>query len=134
MIAEKTSIVRTRDIMQQGVEFIDGMTTTKEAIATMRSKKVSALLVKKRNLEDAWGIVAIQDLIREIIIPGRLPKDVNVYEIMTKPVITIPADMDIRYVARLFYRIGIRRAPVEDQGELIGMVSLSSLILDNDLF
>jgi len=134
MIAEKTSIVRTRDVMQQGVEFIDGMTTTKEAIATMRSKKVSALLVKKRNLEDAWGIVAIQDLIREIIIPGRLPKDVNVYEIMTKPVITIPADMDIRYVARLFYRIGIRRAPVEDQGELIGMVSLSSLILDNDLF
>ena len=78
MIAEKTSIVRTRDVMQQGVEFIDGMTTTKEAIATMRSKKVSALLVKKRNLEDAWGIVAIQDLIREIIIPGRLPKDVNV--------------------------------------------------------
>ncbi len=134
MIAEKTSIVRTRDVMQQGVEFIDGMTTTKEAIATMRSKKVSALLVKKRNLEDAWGIVAIQDLIREVIIPGRLPKDVNVYEIMTKPVITIPADMDIRYVARLFYRIGIRRAPVEDQGELIGMVSLSSLILDNDLF
>ncbi len=134
MIAEKTSIVRTRDVMQQGVEFIDGMTTTKEAIATMRSKKVSALLVKKRNLEDAWGIVAIQDLIRGVIIPGRLPKDVNVYEIMTKPVITIPADMDIRYVARLFYRIGIRRAPVEDQGELIGMVSLSSLILDNDLF
>ena len=134
MIAGKTSILRTRDVMQQGVEFIDGMTTTKEAIATMRSKKVSALLVKKRNLEDAWGIVAIQDLIREIIIPGRLPKDVNVYEIMTKPVITIPADMDIRYVARLFYRIGIRRAPVEDQGELIGMVSLSSLILDNDLF
>jgi CBS domain-containing protein len=120
--------------MQEGVDFIDGMATAKEAIATMRSKKVFALLVKKRNLEDAWGIIAIQDLIRGVIIPGRLPKDVNVYEIMTKPVITIPADMDIRYVARLFYRIGIRRAPVEDQGELIGMVSLSSLILDNDLF
>lgn len=134
MITEKTSIVRTRDVMQQGVEFIDGMTTTKEAIATMRCKKVSALLVKKRNLEDACGIVAIQDLIREVIIPGRLPNDVNVYEIMTKPVITIHADLDSRYVARLFYRNDIRRAPVEDQGELIGMVSLRSLILDNDLF
>jgi len=134
MIAEKTSIVRARDVMQQGVVFIDGMTTAKEAIATMRDKKVSALLVKKRNPKDAWGIVAVQDFIRGVIIPGRLPKDVNVYEIMTKPAITIPADMDIRYVARLFYRVGIRRAPVEDQGELIGMVSLSSLILDNDLF
>jgi len=134
MIAEKTSIVRTRDVMQQGVVFIDGMITAKEAIATMRDKKVSALLVKKRSPEDAWGIVAVQDFIRGIIISGRLPKDVNVYEIMTKPAITIPADMDIRYVARLFYRVGIRRAPVEDQGELIGMVSLSSLILDNELF
>ncbi|NOR06107.1 MAG: CBS domain-containing protein, partial [Deltaproteobacteria bacterium] len=43
-------------------------------------------------------------------------------------------DMDIRYVARLLYHAGIRRAPVEDQGELVGMVSMSSLILDNDLF
>jgi len=42
--------------------------------------------------------------------------------------------MDIRYVARLIYRAGIRRAPVEDHGELIGMVALSSLILENDLF
>jgi len=134
MIAEKTSIVRTRDVMQQGVVFIDGMITAKEAIATMRDKKVSALLVKKRNPEDAWGIVAVQDIIRGVIIPGRLSKDVNVYEIMTKPAITVPANMDIRYVARLFYRVGIRRAPVEDQGELIGMVSLSPLILDNDLF
>jgi CBS domain-containing protein len=53
---------------------------------------------------------------------------------MTKPVITVPADMDIRYVARLIHRAGIRRAPVEDGGKLIGMISLSSLILDNELF
>ncbi len=50
------------------------------------------------------------------------------------PIITVPADMDIRYVARLIYKVGIRRAPVEDGGELIGMISLSSLILDNELF
>ena len=84
--------------------------------------------------DDAWGIVALQDLIRGVLIPGRFSKEVNVYEIMTKPVITVPADMDIRYVARLLYHAGIRRAPVEDQGELVGMVSMSSLILDNDLF
>jgi len=53
---------------------------------------------------------------------------------MTKPIITVPADMDIRYAARLIYRAGIRRAPVEDKGEIIGMISLSSLILDNELF
>ena len=78
--------------------------------------------------------MVVQDFIKEVIITGRSPDAVHVYEIMTKPVITVPAVMDIRYVARLIYRAGIRRAPVEDGGELIGMISLSSLILDNELF
>jgi predicted transcriptional regulator len=53
---------------------------------------------------------------------------------MTKPVITVPGDMDIKYVARMLYRAGIRRAPVEECGNLVGMISLDSLILENELF
>ncbi len=134
MVADGTKIVRARDVMHKGIISIDGMATAREAIVKMRSEKVSSLLVKKRKNDDAWGIVVVQDFIKGMIIPGRSPDEVNVYEIMTKPVITVPADMDIRYVARLIYRAGIRRAPVEDEGELIGMISLSSLILDNELF
>ena len=113
---------------------IDGMATTKEAVSKMRDKNVSALLVEKRHEDDAWGLIAIQDMIKGVIIPGRAFEEVNVYEIMTKPIITVPADMDIRYVARLIYSAGIRRAPVEEKGELIGMISLAALILDNKLF
>jgi CBS domain-containing protein len=131
---DSTSIIRARDVMHKGIVSIDGMATAREAAAKMRSERVSSLLVKKRHTDDAWGIVVVQDFIKGVIIPGRSPAEVNLYEIMTKPIITVPADMDIRYVARLIYRAGIRRAPVEDGGELIGMISLSSLILDNELF
>jgi len=110
------------------------MATAREAAAHMRSEKVSSLLVEKRHTDDAWGILVVQDFIKGVIIPGYSPDEVNVYEIMTKPIITVSADMDIRYVARLIYRADIRRAPVEDNGELVGMISLSSLILDNELF
>ena len=134
MVPDSTAIIRARDVMQKGIVSIDGMATAREAAAKMRSEKVSSLLVKKRHADDAWGILVVQDFIKGVIISGRDPAEVNVYEIMTKPIITVPADMDIRYVARLLYRSGIRRAPVEDGGELIGMVSLSSLILDNELF
>ena len=131
---DSTSIIRARDVMHKGIISIDGMATAKEAAAKMRSEKVSYLLVNKRHDDDAWGILAVQDFIKGVIIAGRSPAEVNVYEIMTKPIITVPADMDIRYVARLIYRAGIRRAPVENGVELIGMISLSSLILDNELF
>jgi len=125
----KTPIVQAKDIMRQKMVAIDGMATVREAIAKMRSENVTALIVNKRDPSDAWGIVTVPDLVREVIAPGRPPDDTNVYEIMTKPVITVPPDMDIRYVARLLCRIGVRRAPVEAQGELLGMISLSDLVL-----
>lgn len=134
MVSDNTKIVRAKDVMQKTVTSIDGMATAKEAVAKMREQRINNLLVEKRHPDDAWGIIVVQDLIRGVILPGRSSEEVNVYEIMTKPVITVPADMDIRYVARLLYRAGIRRAPVEEGGELVGMISLSSLVLENELF
>ncbi|HCY84416.1 MAG TPA: histidine kinase [Desulfobacteraceae bacterium] len=134
MNEKKQRIIRAEDVMRQNMVFIDGMATAREAAAAMKTHQVYCLLVKKRHPDDAWGMVAVQDLVRGVLVPGRSPEEVNVYEIMTKPVITVPAKMDIRYVARLLYRAGIRRAPVEESGDIVGMVSLSSLILENDLF
>ena len=134
MVTEDIKTVSTRDVMHKQILTVDGMATAREAAARMRSERVFSLLVEKRHAHDAWGILVVQDLIKGVLIPGRSPDDVNVYEIMTKPIITVPADMDIRYASRLLYRAGIRRAPVEDKGEIVGMISLSSLILDNDLF
>ena len=125
------AVIRARDVMHRGVVSIDGMATAREAAAKMRGEKVASLMVNKRHADDAWGILVVQDLVRGVILKGRSPVEVNVYEIMTKPVITVPGDMDIKYVARMLYRAGIRRAPVEDCGELIGMISLDSLILEN---
>ena len=134
MEIDKKSIIRAREVMQKAIVTIDGMATAKEAAAKMKKAKTFCLLVNKRHPDDAWGIVVVQDLVKGVIISGRSPEDVHVYEIMTKPIITVPADMDIRYVARLIYRAGIRRAPVENDGDIVSIVSLSSLVLDNDLF
>ena len=134
MVSDNTPIIRARDVMRQGIVSIDGMATAKEAAEKMRSENVAYMLVDKRHPDDAWGILAVQDLVTGVMIPGRSSTEVNVYEIMTKPIITVPADMNIRYVARLIHQAGIRRAPVEDTGKIIGMVSLYSLVLDNKLF
>jgi len=134
MEPDSGTIIRAREIMHKGIITIDGMATAREAAAKMRAENVPCLLVEKRHKDDVWGILVVQDFIEGVLLKDRSPAEVNVYEIMTKPIITVPADMDIRYVIRLIYRAGIRRAPVEEGGELIGMVSLSSLILDNELF
>ena len=126
-------IIRVKNVMYEEVMSIDGMSSAKEAAAMMRSSKVTELLVAKRTDDDAWGIVTVLDLIKSVIAPGRDAETVFVYEIMTKPVITIPAEMDIRYAIRLIQRVGIHRAPVEQMGEIVGMITLSSLIMDKDI-
>lgn len=119
-----------KDVMLPKVVFVDGLATAKEAVELMRKEKVDALFVKKRSDKDAFGIVVVADFIREVIIPNRKFEDVNVYEIMTKPVISVPATMNIRYVPRLLMKANIRIAPVEQNGEYLGVVSLSSLIIE----
>ncbi|EKD35346.1 MAG: hypothetical protein ACD_75C01948G0008 [uncultured bacterium] len=134
MATSSDNIIRGKDVMSTRIISIDGMATAREAAALMRKEQVHSLLVGKRHADDAWGLVSVQDIINGVLIPGKQANEVNVYEIMTKPVLSVPADMDIRYIARLLHRVGMRRAPVEENGKLIGMVTLSSLVLDHDLF
>ena len=133
-MSNKRSYQSAKDVMTKKVIMIDGMITAKEAVDLMKKEKVESLIIKKRNPQDAYGIVNIHDFIKGVIIKDKTSEEVNVFEIMTKPVVSIPADMDVRYVASLLTNIGVRMAPVEENGEFIGMVSLSDLVLDNLLF
>ena len=130
----KRNFQSAKEVMTKEIVFVDGMATAKEAVELMRQEKAEALIVKKRHQQDAYGIVLVHDFIKGVIISDKTSEEVNVFEIMTKPVISVPANMDVRYVANLLMQVGLRMAPVEENGEFIGMVSLSDLILDNLLF
>jgi CBS domain-containing protein len=59
----------------------------------------------------------------------RAPERVNIYEIMTKPALTVSPNMDIRYCARIFSRFDLSRAPVVEHGEVVGVVSYTDMVL-----
>lgn len=130
----KRSFQSAKEVMTKKIVFVDGMATAKEAVELMRKEKVEALIVEKRHPQDAYGIVVIHDFIKGVIIADKTSEEVNVYEIMTKPAMCVPANMDVQYVANLLTKVGFRMAPVEENGEYIGMVSIADLILDNILF
>ena len=49
---------------------------------------------------------------------------------MSKPVISVHPDMDIRYTARLFGQFGLAVAPVIDNGEVVGTVTYTDIVLE----
>ena len=88
------------------------------------------MIVSKRDENDAFGIVLLADIAREVLARDRAAERVNVYEIMSKPVIPVEADMDVRYVARMFQSFGLSNAPVIENDKVIGVVSYTELIFD----
>ncbi len=131
---KKRSFQSAEDVMVKNIILIDGMATAKEAVEIMRKEKVESLIVDKREPNDSYSIVNIHDFIKGVYLIDKTSEEVNVFEIMTKPVISVPANMDSRYVAKMLTNIGVREAPVEKNGEFVGMISLSDLIIDNLLF
>ncbi len=122
-------IIRVRDVMKNKFDMIDGMATIKEALSAMKHIETKSLLVNKRNDNDEYGILLISDIARHVLAKDRSPDRVNVYEIMSKPVVSIDPDMDIRYCARMFDRFNLSRAPVLENGEVIGIVSYTDMVL-----
>ena len=123
------ALVRVRDVMRTDFEIVDGMTTIADALRRMQQTGAEALIVDRRHANDEYGLLLISDIARHVLGRDRAPARVNAYEIMAKPVVSVDPDMDIRYCARLFARFDLSRAPVVQQGEVIGIVSLTDLVI-----
>ena len=127
---DKTKIIRVRDVMKTSFGTIEGEATISDALNMMKSVGTSVLVVKKRHEDDEFGLITSADIARKVLAKDRAPGRVNVYEIMETPVISVSPDMDIRYCSRLFSNYNLVRAPVLENGEIIGMVSPNALVLD----
>lgn len=122
-------VIRIRDVMKTDFDLVDGMESVKSALQKMRYVETKCVLVDKRHKDDEIGILLLSDIAREVLAKDRATDRVNVYEIMTKPVVTVNPEMDIRYCARLFDNFNISRAPVIENGKIVGVVSLTDMVL-----
>ena len=122
--------IRVRDFMVTELYSIDRLATVAEAMALMKRHNVSSLVVDPRNDDDELGLIVVADIARGVIADDRSPERVNVYEIMSKPLLTLPEDMLVKYAVRLLARFGLSRAVVVDHHRrAIGMVTLRDLIM-----
>ena len=121
-------VIKARDVMHTGHLEMDGMATVKEALDAMKASGSSVVIVSKRDEHDAFGIVLLSDIVKRVLAKDRPSQRVNVYEIMSKPVISLDPDMDVRYCARLFDRFGLANVPVIEGGKVLGIVSYRELV------
>ena len=122
--------LRVRDAMTSSLRTIEAMATVANAIKVMQEAKVSSLVVERRDDTDEFALLAMLDIAREVVAKNRAAERVNVYEIMSKPVLTVPVDMQVKYAVRLLVRFGLSRAlVVGEQRKPVGIVTLRDMVL-----
>ncbi len=124
-----TELVRVKDVMKTQFDLIHGIETVADALRQAQHLDTECLLVERRNENDEYGIVLLADIAKKVLGADKAADRVNVYEIMSKPVVSVDPDMDIRYCARLFERFGLTLAPVIENRSLIGVVSYRDIVL-----
>ncbi|MEO0375569.1 MAG: CBS domain-containing protein [Cyanobacteria bacterium P01_A01_bin.17] len=124
-------MMKASEIMTREVVSIQGSATVADAVKMMKDKSLRALIVEPRYEGDPYGIVSETDIVSKVAAFGHDPKQMRVYEVMTKPCIVVPPDLGLEYVARLFANTRIRRAPVVE-GKLLGVISVSDILRKGD--
>ncbi|MCP4273893.1 MAG: CBS domain-containing protein [Gammaproteobacteria bacterium] len=117
------------EVMKPDIRKVNGLTSVKEAIDIMREAGTGSLIIDKRDKKDEYGLISIGDLSATIVARDLAPERVSVYEIMSKPVLSVESDMNIRYAIRLVTRFKISRALVLQDGRAVGIVSLRDMVL-----
>lgn len=126
----KQKVIKVRDVMREQPLEIEGLVTVKDALREMQAHKSEMAIVKKRDEHDAYGLILLSDIVKKVLAKDKAPDRVNVYEVMSKPVVPVDPELDVRYCARLFNRFGLSNAPVIKEGKVVGVVSYSELVFN----
>jgi len=129
MSLEKRKIIRVSEVMKTEVDIVDGMMTVADALKSLKYPDTRTIIVDKRHEDDEYGVVMFRDIALRVLAPNLSPDRINIYEVMSKPVISVTPRMDIRYCTMLFDNFGLSRAPVIDDSRIVGLVSYTDIVL-----
>ena len=118
------------EVMTTEIISIDATATVHDATALMREHHTSSIVVNRRDETDEFGLIVVSDIASKVLAENLSPKRVNVFEIMSKPVITLATEMNIVYAVRLLSRLKLGRALVIDhERNPLGIVTLRDMVL-----
>jgi CBS domain-containing protein len=115
------------DLMTKDVATIRSSATIAEAMKLMRERGWRSLIVDRIHEQDAYGIITETDIVYKVLAYGADPKQLRVYELMSKPCLVVNPELGVEHVARLFAAYKVSCAPVI-QGSLLGIISVSDLL------
>lgn len=119
--------MKVRDIMTSESLATASLDTTLQEIANMmKDENVGAIPILDED-ENLAGIITDRDIVIRAVAEGQDTSECTAEEILSEELHTIEPDVDIEQAADLMARHKIRRLPVVEDGEIVGMISLGDI-------
>jgi predicted transcriptional regulator len=118
--------MKVRDFLQRGAVTIECDATLVMAARMMADHGVGTLVVTDHGR--LTGVVTDRDLVIRAMAKS-LAADARVDSIMSMNVVAIDADWDVRDAQRAFSHHAVRRLPVLDGDEVVGLLSIDDLLV-----
>ncbi|RLG58391.1 MAG: inosine-5-monophosphate dehydrogenase, partial [Candidatus Hydrothermarchaeota archaeon] len=113
--------MKVKDIMTKDVIYAEVPGTSASALELILKHNVSGLPVVKKGTKQLVGVVTRDDF-------NRKPEEGQLALLMTRNVVTISPDADIKEAIEIFLREEFKRLPVVEDGELVGILTISDII------
>ena len=121
--------LKVANVMKTSLLMVSGLESVRGAMRQMKEHGVSSLIIERRDSNDEYGVVTVEDIAGKVIARNRSTSRTSVYEVMTKPALTLRGDMNVKYAIRLLPRVGLSRALVVSDEGLLGLVTQRDLVL-----
>jgi CBS domain-containing protein len=125
-MVEMKRIVSVKEAMSPKVLTVGPNTTVAKAAKLMAQRSVGSVVIVKS--KKPLGILTERDLLMKVISTDQKPSAVQVKEIMSSPIITVPPDTEITEALRIMAKNKIRRLPVVTRGNLVGIVTTTDIM------
>jgi CBS domain-containing protein len=118
--------LKVKDVMVSNLITIEAGATVKKAAELMDKHDIGCLIVVSYG--NPVGIVTERDMLGRVLLQKRDLGKTKVGNIMSAPLIASSPDTDIRDAVRLMNERRIKKLPVIEEGQLIGLISLTDVM------
>jgi len=114
-----------KDVMRKNVISIDSSMTVKDAAIMMADTNVGCVVITRGNAP--IGILTERDFVKRIVSEER-DLSTPLADVMSFPLIAVDSGDTVWEAAEIMKRNKIHKAPVEDQGKLVGIITATDLV------
>jgi CBS domain-containing protein len=117
-----------RDVMTPGVRTVSPSQSLAEAAEVMKGEDVGSVpVVEEGRLA---GIVTDRDIVTRAVAERRDPQTVKVGEVASQELVTVEPEQDLDEALALMAYHQVRRLPVVEEGQLVGMLAQADVALE----